>query len=116
MFRKLYLLFFIIFQFLNFFNSELIACSRYPYESGLKVSKKKHKLIIKSTAEIKVFFDDVDEIQDSYLEAENVAITNIAKYLQTKVTLNQKNIQVEKPTDKGYKEEQKNTSLTNIYD
>ena len=91
MFRKLFLVFFIFFQFSNIINSKLIACNRYPYESGLKVSRKKQKLIIKSTAEIKVFFDDVDEIQDSYLEAENVAITKIAKYLLTKVNLNQKN-------------------------
>lgn len=116
MIRKIYLACFIIFQFSNIINSELIACNRYPYESGLKVSRKKQKLLIKSTSEIKVFFDDVDEIQDSYLEAENVAITNIAKYLQTKVSLNQKNSQVKKSTDKESKEDQNNTSLIDIYD
>ena len=116
MFRKLYLAIFIFFQFLNIFNSQLIACNRYPYESGLKVSRKKQQLIIKSTAEIKVFYDDVDEIQDSYLEAENVAITNIAKYLLTKVNLNQKNIQVKESINKDSKEDQKNTSSIDIYD
>ena len=113
MFRKLYLAIFIIFQFSNIINSKLIACNQYPYESGLKVSRKKQKLIIKSTAEIKVFFDDVDEIQDSYLEAENVAITKIAKYLLTKV--NQKNSQLKQPINLDSKEDKKNTSL-DIYD
>ena len=116
MFRKLYLAFFIIFQFSNIINSKLIACNQYPYESGLKVSRKKQKLIIKSTAEIKVFFDDVDEIQDSYFEAENVAITKIAKYLLTKVNLNQKNSQLKQPINKDSKEDQKNTSSLDIYD
>ena len=116
MFRKLFLVFFIFFQFSNIINSKLIACNRYPYESGLKVSRKNQQLIIKSTAEIKVFYDDVDEIQDSYLEAENVAITNIAKYLLTKVNLNQKNIQLKESINKDSKEDQKNTSSIDIYD
>ena len=114
MFRKLYLAFFIIFQFSNIINSQLIACNRY--EPGLNVSRKKQQLIIKSTAEIKVFYDDVDEIQDSYLEAENVAITKIAKYLLTKVNLNQKNNQLKEPINKDSKEDQKNTSSIDIYD
>jgi len=113
-FRKLYLAFFIIFQFSNIINSQLIACNRY--EPGLKVSRKKQQLIIKSTSEIKVFYDDVDEIQDSYLEAENVAITKIAKYLLTKVNLNQKNSQLKEPINKDSKEDQKNTSSIDIYD
>ena len=114
MFRKLYLALFIIFQFSNIINYQLIACNRY--EPGLKVSIKKKQLIIKSTAEIKVFYDDVDEIQDSYLEAENVAITKIAKYLLTKVNLNQKNSQLKETINKDSKEDQKYNSSIDIYD
>tara|TARA_B100000900_G_scaffold379927_1_gene365203 strand:+ start:83 stop:574 length:492 start_codon:yes stop_codon:yes gene_type:complete len=116
MFKKLFFTFFIITQFLNIINSELIACNRYPYESGLKVSKNKKKLIIKSTAEIKVFFNDTDEIQDSYLEAENVAITNIAKYLQTKVNLSQKKSQIKQLINKNNKKDKQNNTTRDIYD
>ena len=116
MFRKLFLAFIIIFQFSNIINSEVIACNRYPYKSGLKISKKRKKLIIKSTSQVNVFLHDVDEIQDAYLEAENVAITNIAKYLQTKVNLNQNNNQIKKSSKNDSKEDQKETSLTNNYD
>ena len=115
MYRKLFLIFFIFFQFLNIINYEVIACNRYPYKSGLKISKKREKLIIKSTSEVNIFLHDTDEIHDAYLEAENVAITNIAKYLQTKVNLNQKNNQIKKSSNNDSKEDQKETSLTNNF-
>ena len=116
MFRKLFLAFIIFFQFSNIINSAVIARSRYPYKPGLKISKNKKNLIIKSTSEVQVFLHDTDEIQDAYLEAENVAITNIAKYLQTKVNLNQNNNQIKKSSNNDSKEDQKDTSLTNNYD
>ena len=104
------LLFF--FQFLIFINGEVKACNDYPYESGLKVSKNKENLIINSTAEVNIFIDDADEIQDAYLEAENVAITNIAKYLQTKVNLNQ----IKKSINNNSREDQKQFSSIETYD
>ena len=116
MFRKLFLAFIIFFQFSNIINSAVIACSRYQYKPGLKISKNKKNLIIKSTSQVQVFLHDTDEIQDAYLEAENIAITNIAKYLQTKVTLNQNNNQIKKSFNNDSKEDQKETSLTNNYD
>ncbi len=45
-------------------------------------------MFINSTTEVKVYVDDYDEIIDSYNEAENVAIMNIAKFLKTDVKLN----------------------------
>ena len=102
----------IFFQFLIFINAEVKACNDYPYESGLKVSKNKENLIINSTAEVNIFIDDSDEIQDAYLEAENIAITNIAKYLQTKVNLNQK----KNPINNDSKEDQKKFASLDIYD
>ena len=105
-----------IFQFSNIINSKLIACNKYPYESGLKVSKNKENLIINSTAEVNIFIDDSDEIQDAYLEAENLAITNIAKYLKTKVNLNQKKNQIEKSINDDSKEDQKEFSSIDTYD
>ena len=54
MYRKLFLALFFALQFSNIINSKLLACDSYPYESGIKISKNKKKIIIKSTAEIKV--------------------------------------------------------------
>ena len=108
------LLFF--FQFLIFINGEVKACNDYPYESGLKVSKNKENLIINSTAEVNIFIDDSDEIQDAYLEAENIAITNIAKYLQTKVNLNQKKNQIKESINNDSREDQKKFSSIDTYD
>ena len=102
----------IFFQFLIFINAEVKACNDYPYESGLKVSKNKENLIINSTAEVNIFIDDSDEIQDAYLEAENIAITNIAKYLQTKVNLNQ----TKKSINNDSKEDQKKFASLDTYD
>ena len=108
------LLFF--FQFLIFINADVRACNDYPYESGLKVSKNNKNLIIYSTAEVNIFIDDSDEIQDAYLEAENIAITNIAKYLQTKVNLNQKKNQIKESINNDSREDQKKFSSIDTYD
>tara|TARA_Y100001968_G_scaffold329564_1_gene379195 strand:+ start:1464 stop:1859 length:396 start_codon:yes stop_codon:yes gene_type:complete len=55
---------------------------------GLNVVNNKKNMFINSTTEVKVYVDDYDEIIDSYNEAENVAIMNIAKFLKTDVKLN----------------------------
>ena len=108
------LLFF--FQFLIFINGEVKACNDYPFEAGLKVSKNEENLMINSTAEVNIFIDDADEIQDAYLEAENIAITNIAKYLQTKVNLNQKKNQIKESINNDSREDQKKFSSIDTYD
>ena len=46
--------------------------------------------MIYSTSQVKVFFDDLEEIQDAYMEAENNAIVQIARFLQTDVKYNKK--------------------------
>ena len=46
--------------------------------------------MIYSTSQVKVFFDDFEEIQDAYMEAENNAIVQIARFLQTDVKYNKK--------------------------
>lgn len=46
--------------------------------------------MIYSTSQVKVFFDDFEEIQDAYMEAENNAIIQIARFLQTDVKYNKK--------------------------
>mgnify|MGYP004247149763 CR=1 FL=1 len=46
--------------------------------------------MIYSTSQAKVFFDDFEEIQDAYMEAENNAIVQIARFLQTDVKYNKK--------------------------
>ena len=46
--------------------------------------------MIYSTSKVKVYFDDYEEIEDAYKEAENNAIVKIAKFLQTDVKYNKK--------------------------
>ena len=46
--------------------------------------------MIYSTSQVKVFFDDLEEIQDAYMEAENNAIVQISRFLQTDVKYNKK--------------------------
>ena len=46
--------------------------------------------MIYSTSQVKVFFDDLEEIQDAYMEAENNAIIQIARFLQNDVKYNKK--------------------------
>ena len=64
-------------------------CRWYPFKVGLKIKNKKN-LMIYSTSQVKVFFDDFEEIQDAYMEAENNAIIQIARFLQTDVKYNKK--------------------------
>ena len=64
-------------------------CRWYPFKVGLKIKNKKN-LMIYSTSQVKVFFDDLEEIQDAYMEAENNAIIQIARFLQTDVKYNKK--------------------------
>ena len=115
MFKKLFFTLFIVFEFLIGINSEIKACNNYPYESGLNISKNKNNLVIKSTSQVKVFINDADEINDSYLEAENIAITNIAKYVKTKVNLKQKKNQIQKSSKNNFMEEKEINSSTDIY-
>ena len=81
---------------LIFFSSlpdtlEAKSCRFYPYKIGLKIkNKKKDNLKIYSTSIVKVYFDDFDEIEDAYTEAENNSIIKIAKFLQTDVKYNKK--------------------------
>ena len=46
--------------------------------------------MIYSTSKVKVYFDDYEEIEDAYKEAENNAIVKIARFLQTDVKYNKK--------------------------
>ena len=46
--------------------------------------------MIYSTSQVKVFFDDFEEIEDAYMEAENNAIVQIVRFLQTDVKYNKK--------------------------
>lgn len=115
MLKKLFFKLFIIFNFLIFTNSGVYACNKYPYETGLKIDKYKRNLVIKSTAEVKVFVDDSDEINDSFLEAENIAITNIAKYIHTNVDLKQNKNHLKKSLKNDPKEMQEINSLINFY-
>tara|TARA_B100000886_G_scaffold165678_1_gene113119 strand:+ start:969 stop:1460 length:492 start_codon:yes stop_codon:yes gene_type:complete len=64
-------------------------CRWYPFKVGLKIKNKKN-LMIYSTSQVKVFFDDFEEIQDAYMEAENNAIVQIVRFLQTDVKYNKK--------------------------
>ena len=87
------LIFIFIFIFINFLSdtAQAKSCRFYPYKIGLKIkNKKKDNLKIYSTSIVKVYFDDFDEIEDAYTEAENNSIIKIAKFLQTDVKYNKK--------------------------
>ena len=87
------LIFIFIFIFINFLpdTAQAKSCRFYPYKIGLKIkNKKKDNLKIYSTSVVKVYFDDFDEIEDAYTEAENNAIIKIARFLQTAVKYNKK--------------------------
>ena len=87
------LIFIFIFIFINFLSdtAQAKSCRFYPYKIGLKIkNKKKDNLKIYSTSIVKVYFDDFDEIEDAYTEAENNAIIKIARFLQTDVKYNKK--------------------------
>ena len=81
---------------LIFFSSlpdtlEAKSCRFYPYKIGLKIrNKNKDQLKIYSTSKVKVYFNDYDEIEDAYKEAENNAIVKIARFLQLDVRYNKK--------------------------
>ena len=62
--------------------------------------------MIYSTSKVKVFFDDLEEIQDAYMEAENNAIVQISRFLQTDVKYNKKYFLL---NDKNSIEEGENT-------
>ena len=62
--------------------------------------------MIYSTSQVKVFFDDLEEIQDAYMEAENNAIVQISRFLQTDVKYNKKYFLL---NDKNSIEEGENT-------
>tara|TARA_A100001035_G_scaffold93927_1_gene73696 strand:- start:949 stop:1422 length:474 start_codon:yes stop_codon:yes gene_type:complete len=67
------------------------SCKFYPYKTGLKVrNKRQPNLKIYSTSKVKVYFDDFEEIEDAYMEAENNAIVKIARFLETGVEYNKK--------------------------
>ena len=66
--------------------------------------------MIYSTSQVKVFFDDLEEIQDAYMEAENNAIVQIARFLQTDVKYNKKYFLL---NDKNSIEEGENTKESN---
>ena len=91
---KIYkLIFIVIFVFLTSLpvSAKAENCRWYPFKDGLKIkNKNKNNLKIYSTAKVIVFFDDLDEIQDAYSEAENKAIVKIAKFLQTDMKYNKK--------------------------
>ena len=87
------LIFIFIFIFINFLSdtAQAKSCRFYPYKIGLKIkNKKKDNLKIYSTSIVKVYFDDFDEIEDAYTEAENNSIIKIARFLQTDVKYNKK--------------------------
>ena len=66
--------------------------------------------MIYSTSQVKVFFDDLEEIQDAYMEAENNAIVQISRFLQTDVKYNKKYFLL---NDKNSIEEGENTKESN---
>ena len=74
--------------------------------------------MIYSTAQVKVFFDDLEEIQDAYMEAENNAIVQIARFLQTDVKYNKKyfllNDQNSIEEGENTKESKKETAKSNF--
>ena len=74
--------------------------------------------MIYSTSQVKVFFDDLEEIQDAYMEAENNAIVQIARFLQTDVKYNKKyfllNDQNSIEERENIKESKKDTAKSNF--
>ena len=74
--------------------------------------------MIYSTSQVKVFFDDFEEIQDAYMEAENNAIVQIARFLQTDVKYNKKyfllNDQNSIEEGENIKESKKETAKSNF--
>ena len=74
--------------------------------------------MIYSTSQVKVFFDDLEEIQDAYMEAENNAIVQIARFLQTDVKYNKKyfllNDQNSIEEGENIKESKKETAKSNF--
>ena len=64
-------------------------CRWYPFKLGLKI-KNKNNLKIFSTSKVKVYFDDYEVIKNAYKEAENNAIIEIARFLQTDMKYNKK--------------------------
>ena len=65
-------------------------CRWYPFKLGLKIKNKKNNLKIYSTSKVKVYFDDYEVIKNAYKEAENNAIIEIARFLQTDMKYNKK--------------------------
>ena len=53
-------------------------------------NQNKKQLKIYSTSKVKVYFDDYEVIKNAYKEAENNAIVQIARFLQTDVKYNKK--------------------------
>ena len=95
------------------------SCKFYPYKTGLKIkNKNKNNLKIYSTSKVKVFFDDFEEIEDSYKEAEDNATVKIAKYLETDIQYNKKYFLLndENATKEGesIKENKKETATSNF--
>ena len=87
------------------------SCKSYPYKIGLKIrNKKKHNLKIYSTTKVEVYFDDYEEIEDAYMEAENNAIVKIARFLETDIKYNKKYFLL---NDKKSINEEKNKKDTN---
>ena len=82
------------------------SCKFYPYKTGLKVrNKRQPNLKIYSTSKVKVYFDDYEVIKNAYKEAENNAIIEIARFLQTDMKYNKKYFLI---NDKSSIEEGKN--------
>ena len=63
------------------------SCEKYPNEVGVNLIEKKKNIIIYSTAKVKIYIDDDGEIKDALDDAERIATVNIAKFLRTKVKL-----------------------------
>ena len=119
---KIYKLIFIfIFIFVNCLpvTANQKSCRWYPYKTGLKIkNKNKNNLKIYSTSKVEVFFDDYEEIEDAYMEAEDNAIVKIARFLQTDINYNKKYFLLndEKSIEEGKntKESKKETAKSNF--
>ena len=86
-------IFIFIFLFISFLTDNVSAksCKSYPYKVGLKIkNKNKKNLKIYSTSKVKVYFDDFEDIEDAFMEAEDDAIVKIARFLQTDIKFNKK--------------------------
>ena len=74
--------------------------------------------MIYSTSQVKVYFDDYEEIEDAYKEAENNAIVKIARFLETDIKYNKKyfvlNNQNSVTEDINTKDSDKETAKSNF--